>query len=486
MRIAFCVFALFVSVSLFFSCNDDEKFSSDNNIRLTFSSDTVRFDTVFTGFGTATKKFKIYNNDKRAISISNIELVNADKSGFRMNVDGESGNKISNIDILGKDSIFVLVEAHINPLDQNSPLLVSDSIRIQFNGVTQYVQLEAIGQDVVLFDNKEIDQNTTLTADKPYLVYNSLSVSKDVVLTIEKDARLYFHKSAKLVLNGTINAKGTIDQPIVMRGDRTDNMFESPVLPYDRVPGQWQGIFVGADSYNNVFENVRIRNGVYGIVFEASDPLIPKATFFNAIIQNTTKEGLWAMNCNIVMKNSLVANSSSYAVRLLGGDYELIHCTIANYMYGAFVSIRRPAMLIGNTGSDINGKSQDFPLSKCLVANTIVAGSLIEGNIVFDKKEAILFNHSFVNCLLKAKGTDDDDFINTLWGVDPLFKFIYSSETASDNLDKAYYYNYELTESSPAIEKASMVYSSGLREDIRGVARRINKASDIGCYEFEK
>ncbi len=486
MRIIAYILALTVVIPLFFACDNDDEFTGDSSIRLSFSADTVRFDTVFSGIGTATKRLKIYNKNKKAVTVSNIELVNADQTGFRMNVDGESGNKISNVDILGKDSLYVFVEVTVNPLNKNNPLLIADSIRLQFNGVTQYVRLEAIGQDAILWKDKKIDSDTTITAEKPFLIYNSLVVEKGAKLTIAKNVKLYFNSDAGLSVKGTIDARGTIAEPVVFRGARTDNMIESPVLPYDRVPGQWNGILIEGDSYGNIFENVRIRNSVYGILCYPSDTQKEKANLLNTIIQNTSKEGLWSVNAKISAKNSLFANSATNAVRLLGGSYEFVHCTVANYMYGIFVNIRKPAMVVENEGTDMNGKAQILPLEKCLVVNSIVAGSTINNNLQFTKNDQVSFNHSFEYCLLKEKGSDDTNFINNIWNLDPIFKFIYSSETASDNPDKAYLYNYELSEKSPAIDFASRVYAAGLSVDIRGISRTSDGAPDMGCYEFQK
>lgn len=484
MRIIVYILILTLAIPLFFACDNDDKFTDDSNVRLDFSSDTVRFDTVFTGIGTATKRLKIYNKDKKAVSISNIELMSAGKTGFRMNVDGESGNKISNVDILGKDSIYVLVEVTVNPLDRDNPLLIADSIRLQYNGVTRYIRLEAIGQDVVLWKAKKIDQDTTLTSEKPFLIYDSLRVQKNAKLTIGENVKMYFHSGAGLSVQGTIEAKGTIEAPVVFRGDRMDNMLESPVLPYDRVPGQWQGISIAGDSYGNIFENVRIRNSVHGILCYPSDTVKQKARLWNTIIQNTTKEGLWAVNARISAKNSLFANSATNAIKLLGGSYEFIHCTIANYMYGVFITVRKPAMLIENTGTDMNGKSQVVPLGRCRVVNTIVSGSTVGNNLVLTNDGKVAFNHLFRYCLLKEKGTDDANFVNNVWNKDPLFEFIYSFETAENNPDKAYYYNYELGNESPAIAAASRIFSDNdLARDIRGVSRNDASGPDIGCYE---
>ena len=51
------------------SCIDDS-FTTDPNDVLTFSVDTVKFDTVMTMKGTSTKQFIIYNRSKKQINIS--------------------------------------------------------------------------------------------------------------------------------------------------------------------------------------------------------------------------------------------------------------------------------------------------------------------------------------------------------------------------------------------------------------------------------
>ena len=473
---------LFIALSVFFACDDNnDNFSSDGSLKLSFSTDTVRFDTVFTGFGSATKRFKIYNRNKDAISINTINVMSPDRSGFRMNVDGQSGNTINNVDVLGKDSIYVFVEVTVDPLKQNNPLLISDSIRFQYNGVTQYVRLEAIGQDVTFWDNKVIDKDTTLTGEKPFLVYNTLLVKKGVTLNIKENTLLYFHKDAKLSVEGTINAVGTVEKPIVMRGDRMDNLFEK--VPYDRVPGQWGGVFVASDSYENRFENVRIRNGVYGIVFNTSDITKQKALLLNTMVQNTTKEGVLAINCNLRAENSLFSNSLGSPMRLIGGSCYFLQTTIANYISTYWGGIRQPALVLTNTGLDTEGKTVSFPLVDAQFINTIVAGAT-NSELKESIKDGVIFNRKFVNCLLKIKGNDDTYFVNIVWGVDPLFKYIYGSSLAEDNPNLRFYYNFELTKESPAINKGARSYVTDLPFDIVGVSRRSDQAPDIGCYEW--
>ncbi|MDU1903599.1 MAG: choice-of-anchor Q domain-containing protein [Dysgonomonas sp.] len=468
------------------SCDNDDDFSTDGNLRLSFSSETIKFDTVFTSFGTSTRRLKVYNKNKNALSINSIALMNAEKTGFRMNVDGESGNSINNVDILAEDSIYVFIEATIYPLNQNTPLLIADSIRFQFNGVTQYVRLEAIGQDVILWEGKTIDKDTILTGEKPFLIYETLHVNPNVTLTLNENVHLYFHSKAKLFVEGSLQSKGTIEKPVVIRGDRTDLFLESLNVPYDRVPGQWEGIEIASGSFNNLFENTQIRSSIYGILFQQSEPTQLKASLLNTIVQNTTKENIFAINCKIEAKNSLFANSGTSSVNLIGGDYNFLHCTIASYIPGGNLGWdrnRKQALILANKGTDNQGNELNIPLVNSQFINTIISGKS-SPEIKLEKNDNIAFNHTFTNCLIKAAGTDDSNFINTVWNVNPAFKYIYDPYSTEEN-PQYYYFNYQLTENSPARNKASRQYAAELPEDIKGNSRRSDEAPDIGCYEWQ-
>ena len=97
------------------SCIDDD-FTTNPSHVLAFSTDTVAFDTVFTTIGTSTRSFRIYNRNKKSLNISSIKLADAEHSGFHINVDGMSGDNFTNVEIRGKDSLYVFVEANIDRL----------------------------------------------------------------------------------------------------------------------------------------------------------------------------------------------------------------------------------------------------------------------------------------------------------------------------------------------------------------------------------
>src|SRR5690606_30824264 len=142
--------SLFITLCIFLlvtSCRKDEEYLKSNSAKLDFSTDSIAFDTVFTTVGTTTKNFRIYNPHKGSLLISSIRLRKGDQSAFRINVDGISSSQMKDVEILGEDSLYVFVEATIDPKDQDMPFFVEDEIEFITNGNIQQVKLLAFGQD---------------------------------------------------------------------------------------------------------------------------------------------------------------------------------------------------------------------------------------------------------------------------------------------------------------------------------------------------
>lgn len=461
-QISLIIIFLFIA---FYACKDGDNFSTKKNLTLAFSEDTISFDTVFSSIGSATKHFKIYNRNENSLRIESIELINASKSGFRMNIDGEKGTKLTNIEILKKDSLYGFVEVTVDPADSKNPLLIRDSIRFVVNGNTQYIQLEAVGQDVYIWKNKVIKEDTILTGKKPFLIYDSLVVNEDATLSIKEGAVFFMKNNASIKINGTLDTKGTAQAPITFRGSRFDNIEAD--IPYDNVPGQWDGITFHSGSYNNSLEYVVIKNTKKGITFSKSDTGNKKAVLKNIIVQNTSEYGLQAVNCNIDIENGLFANSGKYVVSLSGGEYSFLHCTLANYY--RWSARQTESLLLNNTYAD-----DLFPLTKCDFTNSIIYGS-VSNEILLKGISSIPFIYEFRNCLIKGSQIPDNHFINAIWNSDPQFKDLNSAGI--------YSYNFELQVSSPAIGKADKAYSSLVPLDLKGKSRLYDSGPDIGCYE---
>ena len=154
---------LFTGLALFSAC-DDENFSTDSSLKLAFSYDTLRMDTVLAGIGTSTYQLKVYNRNKESLVISSITLADAANSGFRINVDGAKGNHFSDVELRGKDSLLIFVEATLAPEDRDVPFFKKDSIVFITNGNWQDVKLQAYGQDFLSLRKKEITQDTLISS----------------------------------------------------------------------------------------------------------------------------------------------------------------------------------------------------------------------------------------------------------------------------------------------------------------------------------
>lgn len=234
----------------------DEKFTDNPSHVLSFSTDIVKFDTIFTDKGTATLSFRVYNRNNRAVRIESVRLADAEHSGFHINVDGEKGPEAGPIELSAQDSLYVFVEANIDPTDVSTPFLVKDSIVFLTNGVKQDVKIEAYGQNAVVFrGGKIISTDTTFTDKRPFLIYDSLVVASNVTLSLTEGTTLYLHDKAFVRINGRMRAQGTASKRVTLRGDRTDNVF--PDLPYDFYSGQWGGYSSGR-RVTKIFGNTSI------------------------------------------------------------------------------------------------------------------------------------------------------------------------------------------------------------------------------------
>jgi len=231
--------------SFFVSCQKEEAINSDPNFSLAFSNDSVLFDTVFTTVGSTTKYLLVYNNSKERVRISNIRLEKGAASQYRINVDGEADISVNDVEIDAEDSLFVMVKVRIDPTNQNSPLVVTDSLVFETNGNIQRVGLVAWGQDahyivgvkhspnlppyfIVAGEN----QHTTFTNDKPYVIFGYAVVDSTGSLAIEAGTQLHFHYGAGLWVykGGSLKVNGTVGHPLASPGGM-------PELFYPEVPG---------------------------------------------------------------------------------------------------------------------------------------------------------------------------------------------------------------------------------------------------------
>lgn len=458
---------LFLASLLLLPACGDEDFSTNPEHTLAFSQDTLQMDTVLTGIGTSTRTVIVYNRHKQPLLISSITLANAGNSGVRINVDGMKGTHFTDVEIREQDSIYIFIEATITPQDSDEPVLKKDSIIFMTNGIRQDVRIRVYGQDGIALRAKEITQDTVFNSRRPIVIYDSLSVKADARLTLAAGTRLYFHGKADLQVHGQLRAEGTLEAPVVFRGDRTDKLFAN--LPYDRLPGQWGGIRLRTSSYDNSLTHVNIHGGTYGIRCDSAATDQNKLTLTHSIIHQVSGDALSLTSCQAIIGNCLLSNAGGNVVSILGGNYEFVHCTLANYYSWA---IRKGVSLfIKNEQNKIY-----YPITMAAFRNCIIAGSSgdeINGGRGDDA--SIPYNYYFSYSLINSIEDQNDKITNVVWKKDNFFSLI----NTDDQL-----YNFELNKKSAAIDIGKAEDALNYPLDLKGVSRQTDKAPDAGCYEY--
>jgi len=434
-RLQLVVFLL--SGLIFFACNNEE-FNTGSDAKLVFASDTITFDTVFTTIGSTTKWFTVKNPQKQSVNISNVFLAGGNNSPFRLNINGVAANEDFDVDISGGDSIFIFVEATVDPTGQNNPMVYHDSIVFNLNGNKQDVDLIAFGQDFHLF-NGEVLKTQHWKNDKPYLIYNSVLIDSLETLSVDAGCRIHFHQGSSMFVKGTLKATGTFDEPVKFLGDRLEKS-------YSDVPGQWGaltelssggiyvygGIHFLVGSKDNVLDWTIIKNANKGIQIDSMGfSENPVLTISNSKIENMTLNCIDARTTFLKASNCVFANSGSYTVALLfGGDYEFNHCTVANYFT---VGTRKEPALVLNNYYKYNKIIYSFNLN-AFFGNCIVYGNN-SNEISTDKDGTGTFTYSFKNCLVNTNLSSD--FENSVFNKDPLFVDIPENNFAIDSLSPA-------------------------------------------------
>ncbi|MGQ8336603.1 right-handed parallel beta-helix repeat-containing protein [Sunxiuqinia sp. A32] len=456
------------------SC-EDEKYASSADIKLGFSVDTVMFDTIFTTIGSTTQHLKVYNPYDQKLLISNVRLAGGEDSNFRLNINGTAANELYDIEILPKDSIYIFVEVTVDPTGGDFPMVVQDSIEFLTNANLQDIDLVAWGQDFKLIKDVEI-QTSTWTSEKPYLVYNYAYVDSGAVLTIEPGTKIYFHNRAGLYVKGTVNAKGTVDEPVVFQGDRLEDAYED-------VPDQWNGILLFSGSEDNVFEQVEIKNANIGLQVGTIENEGSASVKLSGVkIQNMAYAGIFAMKSKIEATNCLISNCGFYCAALLvGGDYTFNHTTIGNYWGGYSNRARSTASLMISDHVIIdrtNGSSATYvgELNKATFSNSIIAGNISSRNeLELAKTDEVTFNYKFDHCLIQLADTfntsNKDNYISLIKGEDPRF---------IDPYDKM---NFELDTLSPAKDVGSKLIGNKYPFDIKNDSRTDDDGPDLGAFE---
>jgi len=464
-------------IVVFSSCKKDDVTDTNPAVQLSFSSDTIIFDTVFSTIGSITEQIRVYNPSNNKIKISSISLATGSGSRYSINVNGQSGTSFQDIEIQGNDSIYLFAKVTIDPNDETSPFIVTDSIVFETNGNTQDIDLVAWGQNAryILWDtdNPFLPKykivagegvDTTWTNDLPIVIYGYAVVDSTGSLTIDAGTKIYFHNGSGLWIykGGSLKVMGTLKDPVYFQGDRLEGFYRD-------LPGQWDRIWINEGAVDNEINYAVIRNGFIGLQLETMQEVMGnQLKLNNTIIENMSGAGILTRFYYVDATNCVIANCGQYALALtLGGSYSFRQITIGNYWLNGIRNTE--SVYLNNYFIDQNNQVVAYPFF-AHIANSIIYGNQ-KNELVIDDDSTAEFLYTFDHCLIKTDMNiaQDTNFKFTLLNQDPLFVDYATNNLQPDSL-------------SPVIGAGSFEVANTVGPDINGNPR--TSRADIGAYQW--
>ena len=403
------------------SCRKEERIAPDL-AGVEFSCDTMSFDTVFTQMGTTTRQFKVYNRGEEAVRLKEVTLSGGEHSRFRLNVDGDTGMVVRNVDIASGDSIFIFIRANIKPNLVTEPFLIEDAVVFKTESAQRRLPLTAYGRNAVYHiptdtlhgtDGKPLIDATFgkpyaysvidcehWRHDLPHVIIGYAVVDSRNTLHLQSGDELYFHNDAVLWVydSATLNVQGTAERPVLFTSVRHDGH-------YNQLPGQWGYVWLSKGCRDNVIDHVIVENGYVGILVDSCANSNPTLRISNAQIRNHTHVGLMGQTSRIVANNLLVTNcGSALGVMQYGGEYNFSQSTFANYW--RYETRKYPAMIMTNY-LDYSDTRYLYPMQVSMT-DCIVYGTRAEGELLIELDDRVETHVGIIHSLVRGGEWDED------------------------------------------------------------------------------
>lgn len=470
-------FAMACMVCLMASCQDDDSFTTSPSHLLSFSTDTVRLDTLFANVPSAARTLWVFNRSGDGLRCASIRLERGAQSAFRVNVDGiylGEGNdySTSEVELRNKDSVRVVIEATLPRASSAAPEEQSDNIIFTLeSGVEQRVNLNAWSWNARILRNVRITKDSVLDASTvPTVIYGGLRVDSGATLTLTAGSTLYFHADAGADVYGRLLTMGTVDKQILLRGDRIDRIFD--YLPYDRVPAQWMGVRFRTSSYGNELRYTELHSTNTAVTVDSCDVTRQTLLLSHSTLHNCQGCGLVTTNAKVTLEDVQVTNTLHDCLLVNGGDVTINNATLAQFY--PFDSRRGAALAFNNS----------YPIVNLLVRNSLLTGYADDVLMGSPVDTTALDHYLFDYCMIRTPKLTTADSVHfthvfyedvkdtTSMGEKHFMKM------DTDNL----IYDFRLDSVSAAIGKADPL--TALPDDRLGISRK--KTPDIGAYEYKQ
>lgn len=391
------VIVLSVMPMILLSCEQESFVRDGGEVQLAFSIDTVAFDTVFTTMGTATQKVTVYNRSDDNLILSSVTLEKGRTSRFRLNVDGDTSMVAHDVEIEAGDSIFVFVQANINPNDEQSPFLVEDAVSFS-NG--QRLPLTAWGRNAVYHITPRDSVwlrigSETWTDSLPHVVVGNVLVSEDCTLRLTAGAEVHFATNAMLIVDSAARllVQGTAERPVLLTSLRHDGW-------YRFLPGQWQTVWFYNYSTGNMIDHAVIENATGGLRCYPGAQL----TVSNSILRNISDCAIIGQGATVTGNNLLVYDCLAGFTALMGGSYDFRRCTFANYW--SYNARKIETIVLSNqmlTSAGVVGGA----LTKADFVDCIIWGTR-SPEVLLSEDERWPFNYRFMHSIVRGGEWDED------------------------------------------------------------------------------
>ncbi|MDO4764008.1 MAG: hypothetical protein Q4A00_06455 [Flavobacteriaceae bacterium] len=461
-------FKLFLGIGLWFSilfvaCRKDEIAFNTPSQRLSVSADTIIMDTVYHQIRSATYVAKIFNRENKNVKIPRIYLGQGENSQYKINVDGKSGHQFTNVPIRAKDSLFIFVE--IFPKANAKELVAEDHIFIETPLVQQKITLLSLVQDAEFFISsadkpKIIDKDTSWDTAKAKIILGEVQLAEGKTLSINKGTRIYFmpNSGLKINKNATLNINGDLNEEVILRGYRNE-------ARYDTLPKNWDKILLEEGSKLNM-NYAKIFGGTTGLHLNHSN-----ATIKNSIIHTFQDYGIFAINSQINAENMVINNTGISNINIVkGGNYHILHSTLANYWS---FSHNSSLAVFAQNHYTTNENKEVAPLEFSF--KNSIAYTQKNNAIQFDFSEQN-FNYQIESSLIKYGNNagyqweNNPAIINSIKNEDPLFVSTFISKM-----------NLSLKDNSPAKGKGNPQTAQSVPLDIKKINR--SNTPNMGAYQ---
>ncbi len=465
------------------ACGEMESWTTNPDVRLSFSRDTLAFDTVITGAGSATQTLIVRNGKEDGVRIAQIRLAKGAESPFRVNVDGQYlYNGIGqDFEVRGEDSIYVRAFVKMPVTDSHDIEAQQDELQFTLeNGVVQRVVLTSSGLNVTVLRAMVVDKDMALPTERPYQVFDSLVVNPGCTLTLPAGCTLMLHDGTDIIVYGTLRAEGTLEKPVVLRGDRTDRMF--PYLPYDNTPNRWGGVHITAESRGNSLVQLDLHSSDYGITVDSTDVASlnePVLTLENSVLHNIGGPGLTLRNTWATVIGTQLSNTLGDVLSVTGGDVQFIHCTLAQFY--PFSANRGYALWLANKEGE-----NELPLKRAHFLNCVITGyadDVVMGNLTEEEEGMEKINYLFQNSLLRTVASDDmERFRDIRYDVKDSVEQVADKNFKLFDTDN-FWYDFAPDSLSSIRGLADYDYAHQYPVDRRGISRLADGEPDAGAYE---